>query len=114
MKPDFTLDDLRESLRHLIQNWVSEFVVAGGHPKEVSRFVELVGALSPEERRDPDRIGPARLKELAAKYGLSESRVAAILTQFKRMREVLCRHYDASMRHLRDWSTKVDESWDLG
>jgi signal recognition particle subunit SRP54 len=100
MRGDFTLDDFRKQLeaiakvgqKDMIRRMpgMSEMVPEGEDPAVATRRITaMIDAMTPEERRDPDRIdGPAR-ERIATKAGCRPEDVEQFLAQFAQVRELM-------------------------
>jgi signal recognition particle subunit SRP54 len=128
MQHDITLDDFRKQLKQLrlmcdSGEFKSILTRAVGKilgkaevdpRKHLRRMETMINAMTAEERRDPDLIDQARQEQIAAGCGAKVSDVRQLLDQFKAVRKQVRRMWDTSLWPLRVWTTKPDESWDLG
>ncbi len=128
MQRDLTLDDFRKQLKHLrlmcegselkgILSRAAGKILGKTEPdprEHLRRMETMINAMTTEERRNPDLIDQARQERIAAGSGTKVSDVRQLLEQFNAARQQVRRMYETSLWPLRAWTTKPDESWDLG
>ena len=100
MRDDFTLDDFRKQLEQIAkmgsQDMVlhmpgmTELVPEGEDPKvALRRVTAMIDAMTPDERRDPDRIEVAARVRIAAATGTEHQDVEQFLAQFGQLRAMM-------------------------
>ena len=102
MRGDFTLDDFRKQLEAIGKMGQTDFVrrmpgmaevIPEGEEPAVAtrRIIAMIDAMTPEERREPDRIDGSARARIAAKAGCRPEDVEQFLAQFARVRELMRR-----------------------
>ena len=98
MRADFTLDDFRAQLQQIVRTdargpldrmpGTSEMVLDAEEPNAaMRRVVRMIDAMTPKERRDPDRIDETARLRIAAASGTEPRDVEQLLLQFAQVRE---------------------------
>src|SRR4051812_30644284 len=99
MSKDFTLDDFRKQFEQVAKKGnrntinrmpgVAEMVRDDEDPKAATRRIAaMIDAMTPEERRDPDRIDESARVRIAAASGTKPEDVQQFLAQFAQVREL--------------------------
>ena len=107
MARDFTLDDFQAQIARLLKvgmrdmigrmPGIAEMVPAGEDPEAaVERIQRMIGAMTEEERRDPDRIDHTARLRIAASSGTELQEVEQFLAQFDRVRALMRQMADMS------------------
>jgi signal recognition particle GTPase len=96
MGTDFTLDDFANQLHQLrrlptgtdpLNDLLESF--RDSREQTLARIDRILAAVSPEERRDPGRIGPAERSRIAAESGTAPADVERFFAGFERIRSRL-------------------------
>jgi signal recognition particle subunit SRP54 len=104
----FTLDDFQAQLPKLLKlgmrdmfgrmPGMAEMMKAGDTPETaVERIQQMIGAMTEEEQRDPDRIDHEARLRIAASAGTEPHEVEHFLAQFDRVRALMRRMDDLSL-----------------
>jgi signal recognition particle subunit SRP54 len=100
MKDDFTLDDFRKQFEQMAKlndrdtigrvPGMAGMVREGEDPKVAMRRVaKMIDAMTPEERREPDRIDEAARVRIAGASDTEPHEVEQFLAQFAQVRDLM-------------------------
>ncbi|HTN74313.1 MAG TPA: signal recognition particle protein [Pirellulaceae bacterium] len=109
---EFTLDDFKVQMEKIAKpglmqkmlgllpgaGQLQEMLAGTDSAKEARRFIGMVNAMTPQERRNPKVIDPSRRSRIAKGAGVQPQEVSALVKQYDTMKQMVTGLAGANMR----------------